>query len=66
MDTKKVLHIVLNSFQHDSRVLREISALHELNMRQLVFCLYDKGLKRHETLPDHRIRRFRLYTKILP
>lgn len=61
-----VLHIVLNSFTNDSRVLRECKTLTDAGYQVQVFSLHEKGLPLKETTDTHELTRFHLRTKSWP
>jgi glycosyltransferase involved in cell wall biosynthesis len=60
-----ILHIVLNSFTNDSRVLREIDALSVLKLKQKVFSTHKHNLPTTEMLPHYNLLRFKLFTQKL-
>jgi glycosyltransferase involved in cell wall biosynthesis len=60
---KKVLILVLNSFTHDSRVLRQTRALSQAGYKPTVFALHESDLPIQEDQPNYRLRRFRLVTR---
>ncbi len=63
------LHIVLNAFRYDSRVLKELMSLRESGLvtRQIVAALHEDGMKEKESTPDGlTIWRIRLKTRSLP
>jgi len=59
----KVLVIVLNSFTHDSRVLRQTVAFSSAGYETNVFALHDGDLPLRENQPTYHLRRFKLTTK---
>jgi hypothetical protein len=61
-----VLHIVLNSFTNDSRVLRECRTLTAAGYQVHVFSLHETGLPLKETRDTHELTRFALRTRSLP
>jgi glycosyltransferase involved in cell wall biosynthesis len=61
-----VLHIVLNPFTNDSRVLREVGTLHELSLAQTVFATHKGELPLTEQHDAYHLRRFRLWSQKLP
>lgn len=54
------LLIVLNTFTHDSRVLRTCGALSEMGLRPIVFCLHQSHLPQREEKEGISVRRFKL------
>ena len=58
--------VVLNSFTHDARVLREATALREDGYRVTVICLRQGDLSGKETIDGVEVRRVRLLTRSLP
>lgn len=61
-----VLHVVLNSFTNDSRVLRECKTLTDAGYYVRVFSLHDKGLAIRETTDTYDLTRFALRTRSWP
>jgi glycosyltransferase involved in cell wall biosynthesis len=60
---KKVLHLVLNRFVNDSRVLKECRSLSEHGYDVTVFALFEPGLAREENDSFLHLYRFSLTTK---
>ena len=54
---KKVLFILRNHFTNDARVLKEARSLTNAGYHITIFCLWDNGLKRNETLDGIEIKR---------
>ncbi len=63
---KHALVIVLNSFTHDSRVLRQISTLKKRSQSVHVYALHENNLPVMENRTDYLLRRFRLATRPWP
>lgn len=61
----KVLHIVVNPYTHDSRVLRAAEAGRELFGGVYVYALHEKGLPLSELQSGVSVRRFHLRTRRL-
>lgn len=61
-----VLHIVLNSFTNDSRVLRECKTLTDAGYHVQVFSLHEKGLALTESTDTYDLTRFALRTRSWP
>ena len=59
----KVVHIVLNTFVQDSRVMRECKSLTENGYDVMVIAYWMKGLKEEEFQDGYTIKRLRLKTK---
>lgn len=66
MSGHTVIHIVLNHFTPDYRVLKEVTALQRAGYRVVVFAVWEAGLKERETIDGVAVWRFRLHTKLLP
>lgn len=64
--SRQILHIVLNNFTNDSRVLRECKALAAAGYKVQVFALHESGLALTEASPTYNLRRFALATRGLP
>ena len=59
----RAVHIVLNSFENDSRVLRAATAGLDIFDEVHVYALHDKDLPLHETEKGVGVHRFRLRTR---
>ncbi|MDG5467682.1 glycosyltransferase family 4 protein [Deltaproteobacteria bacterium IMCC39524] len=59
----KLLHIVLNDFTNDSRVLRACKVGRDAGFKVQVFALYGDGLPKLENLQNYSLQRFPLVSK---
>jgi len=68
INPKKVLHIVLNPFTHDSRVLKEANSLSKAGYRVKVLAVQNErgNLPAYETQSGFEVQRIHLVTKKLP
>lgn len=62
----RILHIVINSFTHDSRVLKSARAAKSVARAVRVFALHEHGLDENEENDGIEVRRFRLKTRPWP
>jgi len=62
--TLKILSLVLNTFTHDTRVLRAATTGLELGGRCTVFALHRSGLPRSENIGALEVKRFRAITSL--
>lgn len=60
---KQLVHVVLNNFQNDSRVLKECKVAIENGFDVHVFALHEKGLKTQENIDGINVNRIKLLTK---
>jgi glycosyltransferase involved in cell wall biosynthesis len=63
---KKVIHIVINDFVPDYRVLKEASALSQLGYAVLIFALWNSMMPQQERIDKVSVRRFNLRSRRLP
>ena len=63
---ERALVVVLNSFTHDSRVLRQVSTLAKRSQHTRVFALHEGNLPVEEERTGYRLHRFRLLSRPLP
>lgn len=64
--SKKVIHIVLNDFAPDYRVLKETTALRKAGFQVSVFALWDLKMPRLEIIEGVKVHRFHLRSRVLP
>jgi glycosyltransferase involved in cell wall biosynthesis len=62
----RILHIVINPFTHDSRVLKSARAAKSVAGAVRVFALHEHGLDENEENEGIEVRRFRLKTRPWP
>ena len=60
---KRFLHIVLTPFTHESRILRELSAVYTPEREFLVYCMHKDQLPMYEQTETHTTRRFSFFIK---
>lgn len=63
---QKLIHIVLNDFINDSRVLKECKVAIDLGLEVHVFALHGKNTKREEIKDGINIHRISLFSKKFP
>jgi glycosyltransferase involved in cell wall biosynthesis len=62
----RVLHVVLNDFRNDSRVLKECTSLRAHGYEVLVAALHGPGLPSREEVSGFEVRRIALWSSRLP
>ena len=60
----KILHLVMNPFTHDNRVLRAAKTSMDVGARGVVFAYWKMGSPTNEYVNGIRVRRFRLSIKL--
>ena len=61
--SKKIVHIVLNQFTHDSRVIRECKSLAKTGYDVIVIAYWLEGLNLEERENGYRVIRIPIVTK---
>ena len=65
MKTKKAIHVVINDFRPDYRVLKEANSIAETGCDTTIFALYKEGFPILEQINKVKVRRFNIVTRRL-
>jgi glycosyltransferase involved in cell wall biosynthesis len=66
MKEQRILHVVINDFKPDYRVLKEVVTLRAAGADVEVYALLGRGQEAREIIDGVKVRRFRLWTRGLP